>query len=104
MHSFRAHVQVMAEREEALRVAEEWEARCQQLESETEALQAEVQRQEMELSAGKADAETRGTAVAKLEAMLSNLAKAQGQGRHAGTPPGHASPWGAIPSVHIAYN
>ena len=78
-------MQLVAERDEALRAVGEWEARFEQLESEVEALQAEVQRLEFELAAGKADAETRGTAVASLEAMLSNLATAHAQGRHTGT-------------------
>ena len=78
------NAQVMAERDEALRVIEEWDARCQQLEGEAEVLQAEIQRQELELAAGKADAETRGAAVTSLEAMLTNLTKAHAQGRYAG--------------------
>lgn len=74
----------MAERDEALRAVQEWEARCQQLEAEAEALQNELQRQEMELANGRADAETRGAAVAGLESMLTNLMKAAAQGRHSG--------------------
>lgn len=81
-----AGVQVMAERDEALRAIEEWEVRCQQLEAEAEVLQAEIQRQEMELANGRADAETRGAAVAGLESMLTNLMKAAAQGRHPGEP------------------
>ncbi len=77
-------MQVVTERDEALRAVEEWEARCQQLEAEAEVLQAEVQRQELELAAGKADAETRGSAVAGLQTMLTSLQKACDQGRHAG--------------------
>ena len=79
-----AGMQVTAARDEALRANEEWEARCHQLEAEAEVLQADLQRQEMELANGRADAETRGAAVAGLEGMLRTLMKAAAQGRHQG--------------------
>lgn len=84
--SFSGGVQVQADRDEALKAVEEWEVRCQQLEAEAGILQAEIQRQEMELANGRADAETRGAAVAGLESMLANLIKAAAQGRYSGKP------------------
>ncbi|KAK9819108.1 hypothetical protein WJX74_002074 [Apatococcus lobatus] len=81
----REHEEVIAAKTEALRALEEWETRCQELEAEVEVLQAEVQRHQMELANGRADAETRGAAVAGLEAMLTSLMKAAAQGRHPGS-------------------